>query len=123
MKYEDFLTRIIEEGIESAKEDYAGTTPAKTIKREGAVQGFLTCKDCTPEQLVELYQAAGEKVNNAYREQAKDYWHWRCYQAEIEWVCNVVSAMLANEGSKPLLPHLPTGNGVRKASSILASES
>ena len=120
MSYEDFLDRVIAEGIQGAEEDYAGSTPSKILKRTGAVQGFRLCKDCTPEQLKELYGEAGKKVDVAYKAQAQDYWYWRCYQSEIEWVCNVVSAMLTNEGREPLAAHFPTARGMIKASAILS---
>ena len=58
-------------------------------------------------------------MNNAFH--VKDnYWWFRCFQLEVEWVCNVVSAMLMNEGHHtPLLSWLPTANGAMKAASIV----
>jgi len=117
--YQTFLSRVIDDGIVAVEKDYAGDSPAKSLKREGAIKGFEECRGKTPEELVELKTQTGAKVNEAYRDQAEDYWYWRCRDAEVEWVCNVVSAMLVNEGRKTLLPYLPTANGAMKAASIL----
>ncbi len=59
-------------------------------------------------------------MNIAFHERKDNYWWFRCYQAEVEWVCNVVSAMLMNEGHiTPLLSWLPTANGYIKVASII----
>ena len=47
----------------------------------------------------------------------EDYWRVRCREAEIEWVCNVVSAMLVNEKKSPIIP--PTARGTITAGKIL----
>jgi len=115
MSATEFLEHVINEGIEAAKKDYKEGTE----KYKGAIDGFEACRNCESKELLELYLIANEYVQNAYRENADNYWYFRCYQAEIEWVCNVVSAILVNEGSAPILPHLPTVNGVLKADEIL----
>ncbi len=117
MTYNEFLTRIIDEGIAAATADY--TDPKDKESLDGSIAGFEACRNLLPEQLVEAWQTATTDVNVAFREQKINYWYYRCFQAEVEWVCNVVSAMLVNEGQKPLLSWLPTANGMMKAASIL----
>jgi hypothetical protein len=121
MNYNEFLTRVIDEGIAAATADY--TEESDKERLEGSIAGFNACRDKSPEQLVELWTKAGMDVNNAFGDMEKRYWFFRCYQLEVEWVCNVVSAMLMNEGQKPLLAWLPTANGGMKAASILGVQS
>jgi hypothetical protein len=118
MNYIEFLNRIIEEGIESAKIDYV--KPEEKQSLDGSIAGFEACRDKLPHQLIEVWQKGSDDVNNAFHEQKDNYWWFRCYQAEVEWVCNVMSAMLINEGyTTPLLSWLPTANGMMKAASII----
>ena len=58
-------------------------------------------------------------IKDAGISRERDFWYYRCYQAEVEWVCNVVSAVLVNEGGKSLFAHLPTARGWIKANEIL----
>lgn len=117
MTYNEFLTRIIDEGIAAATADY--TDPKDKERLEGSIAGFNACRNQLPEQLVETWSEANKKCNDAFFEQRENYWWFRCFQLEVEWVCNVVSAMLVNEGQDPLLAWFPTANGVTKAASIL----
>ena len=113
MDYALFLERVVDEGIEAAEESYANDT----LKREGAVEGFEACRGLNPEELLELLQDAHKAMTKAYGEQVDDYWRIHCRDAEIEWVCNVVSAMLVNQKVQPIVP--PTARGLMKAASIL----
>jgi len=117
MDYNEFLTRVIDEGIQAATADY--TEESDKERLEGSIAGFNACRGMTPEQLVELWTKAGMDVNNAFGDMEKKYWYFRCFQLEVEWVINVVSAILMNEGYKPLLAWLPTANGATKAASIV----
>jgi len=117
MDYNEFLTRVINEGIEAATADY--TDPSDKERLEGSIAGFDACKNLLPEQLVEVWQKATNDMNTAFHEQQEDYWWYRCFQLEVEWVMNVVSAMLVNEGQNALLSWLPTANGAMKAASII----
>jgi len=63
-----------------------------------------------------------EKQTEAHRLQVEradleTYWEAQCTAAEIEWVCNVVSAALANMKQPVII--IPSGNGVLKAAEIL----
>jgi len=113
MDYQTFLERVIAEGIEGAEEDYAHDK----LKREGSIEGFEACRGLQPDRLLELLGSASDATSEAYCNQADDYWRIRCREAEIEWVCNVVSAMLVAQGIKPIVP--PTARGTMKAASIL----
>ena len=118
MNYREFLTRVIDEGIEAAKTDY--TKESNKEQLNGSIAGFNACRDKSPEELVEVWQKASNDMNDAFHEQKDNYWWFRCFQSEVEWVCNVVSAMLMNEGHPtPLLSWLPTANGAIKAASIV----
>jgi hypothetical protein len=123
MNYNEFLTRVIDEGIEAATADY--TKESEKQQLEGSIAGFNACRDKSPEELVEVWKQAGKRTEEAshevYKTQSKgDYWYHRCFQSEVEWVCNVVSAMLMNQGNyAPLLSWLPTANGAMKAASII----
>lgn len=123
MTYNEFLTRIIDEGIAAATADY--TDPKDKERLEGSIAGFNACRNQLPEQLIETWSEANKKCNDAFcngiysDENTNTYWYHRCFQLEVEWVINVVSAMLINEGQQPLLAWLPTANGAMKAASIL----
>jgi hypothetical protein len=118
MNYNEFLNRVIEEGIEAVKTDYIKPEDKNCL--DGSIAGFEACRDKLPDQLVEIWQKASDDMNDAFHEQEDNYWWFRCYEAEVEWVCNVVTAMLMNEGqTTPLLSWLPTANGMMKAASII----
>lgn len=118
MDYGTFLNRIIEDGIAAAEKDYVDDQQ----KRDGAVRGFNECRGKSPEELVVLWTEASKRAQDAHLEDAGDYWFWRCRNAEIEWVCNVVSAMLVNQGKPPLFSWHPTAHGGMKAAEILRAE-
>lgn len=120
LSYPDFLNRIINDGIEAVRIDYADDKN----RMEGSIAGFEACRGLDPIQLGELFRRASANMSEAMYEardsedHAKYWWH-RCYQAEVEWVCNVVSSMLLNENLPPILHHLPTVRGMQKAAEIL----
>jgi hypothetical protein len=120
MNYDDFLTRVIDEGIEAAKVSYAGAGVVKRRKREGSIKGFDECRGKNPDELSLFLREARMRTKKAYREQDDDYWYWRCREAEVEWVCNVVSAAMENSGMRGLVP--VTGRALNQAASILGVE-
>jgi hypothetical protein len=113
MDYADFIHRVIEEGLAACKESYKG----KDVKLKGAIEGFEACRIKLPEQLAVILQDARKETAKAHIEKAPDYWRYACKLAEIEWVCNCVSAMLLNEGRPTITP--PTVRGMMKAASII----
>lgn len=108
--YEQLLDRVITDGIAAARADYADDP----YKLQGAVEGFMECRDKKPSEIVALYARAEDRCAQAHREQAADFWSWRCRSLEIEWVLNVLSAGLYALHQPPLLGHLPTARGVMK---------
>lgn len=113
MIYKDFLERVINEGIEAAKESYKQEYQKE--KLEGAIAGFEACRGKNPVELVDEYSKALKLQQEAYVLHVDNYWWFRCYTLEIEWVINVISA-----GTRlNMLSHLPTSRGVFKAAQIL----
>lgn len=119
MTYDDFLTRIIDDGIEAAKADY--TKPEQATHLKGAVAGFEACRGKPPAGLVILLGEAHKRTMEAYGEDVLDYWERRCFELEVEWVTNCVSALLVNQGGLPLTSYHPTARGVMKAAEVLGS--
>lgn len=126
MNYSEFLNTAIEKGIKAAAKDY--TEPNQKDKLEGSVAGLNACRDLAPVRLIEILKMAKEQTHEAYIKEVdtlpkqadeKRYWYYRCYELEVEWICNVVSAMLMNEGMDVIIP--PTAHGVLMADSILKS--
>lgn len=114
MDYSSLLNRIIEDGITAAKRSYANDE----TKREGAVAGFEACRDKQPSELQDLLANARSATLAARRiPNPTWYWHCRCYELEIEWTCNVVSAVLMNENLPTIVE--PTARALLKAAEIL----
>jgi hypothetical protein len=112
-RFLDLLTKTIEIGIEAASRDYAHDKQ----KREGAVRGFTECRGKSPSELSTLLADANTTTMEKRRDGAADYWYWRCRAAEIEWVANVISAVLVNKGMPPIVP--PTMRGALFAAKLL----
>lgn len=134
MTYEEFLARIIDDGIEAARRDYAKKTRAAHLR--GAVAGFEACRGKSPIELKVLLDRACMASHDAHDELVQGrraspgstrpanlagYWEARCYELEVEWVCNCVSAMLYNEGHPVIVP--PTARGTIRAAEVLARQS
>ncbi len=115
MTLQDALTKIINIGIEAMRRDY--DRPDQHQKRQGSIHGFNECRNKSVSELAALLAQAGTRMLEAHRDQAEDYWYWRCRQAEIDWVCNVVSAILVNEGLPVIVQ--PTARGILMADKIL----
>lgn len=100
MNYLTFLDAVIARGIEGARKDYA----TKPDKLAGSVAGFEACRDKTPTELRGLLAEATKATSAARRTCTSDYWKVRCYEIEIEWVCNCVSVLLKMQGLMPIVP-------------------
>jgi hypothetical protein len=118
------LARVIDDGIAAARRDY--TKPRQKAMLEGSIEGFEACRACDFELLPDLLIRARNETLAAHRlsqEQEESppdvdaYWRVRCYELEVEWVCNVVSAVLVNQGEQPIIT--PTARGVMKAAEIV----
>ena len=115
MNFNKFLNKVIDNGIAAAKKDYTSNDE----KRNGSIAGFDACRDKTHEELLEVWQDSLDYVEEARKERSDNYWWFRCYQLEVEWVLNVVSVVLVNEGQEPLLNWLPTANAYMAADKVL----
>lgn len=113
MNLGDFLTRIVDDGIAECRVAYKD----KPQKRDGAIAGFEACRGKT---IFELRQALYLSQNAADVARAVDrdnYWYLRAFHAQVEWVCNVVSAALQNQHQETIVA--PTARGYMKAAEIL----
>jgi hypothetical protein len=113
---------VINDGIQAARDDYGSTdTELVRAKLEGSIAGFDACRHRTPAKLKKLLAEAHEKTQGARLRKIggddESYWYIRCYELEVEWVCNCVSAALANSGLPVIVP--PTARGVMKVAEIL----
>lgn len=116
MDYFQFINTVIERGIIAVNIDYKDDEN----KRNGAIAGFEACRGKLPEELNKVWKEVEEYIKEAHnKREVNTYWWFRAYQLEVEWVCNVVSAMLYNQGKKPVLSWLPTGRGVMAAAYII----
>lgn len=115
MNYLVFLDKVIDDGIAAARRDYAHNED----KREGAVAGFEACRSKMPAEIAAILKDAAEATRRAMLAHDPHYWRVRCFEAEVEWVANVVSAALVNEKRAPLAPHLPTARAMMKAAQVL----
>lgn len=119
MSYEDFLNEVINGGIEGAKASYSNPkNPNHPMMLEGAIAGFNACRGKLPYELATLLEGAGKNAVRAELEQLPDFWKHQCFHAEIEWVCNCVSALGMNQGVDVLIV-TPTARGVMRANEIL----
>lgn len=113
MNYGHFLGRVIDDGIEAAKRDYAH----KPRHLAGALRGFEECRGLLPDDIGELLREANMRQADAGYNRAKDYWFWSCRGAEIWWVANVISAAHQSMGKPTIIT--PTARGMLKAMEIL----
>lgn len=113
MTFTDFLTRIIDDGIKACRESYKDDAK----KRDGAVAGFNACRGKTIFELRQQLDLAGKAADAARAVDKNNYWYLRCFHAEVEWVCNVVSSALQNQGELTIVT--PTARGFMKAAEIL----
>ncbi len=121
MDYNSALNEIIEQGIEAAKSDYSKSEEKHRLN--GSIAGFEACRGLNPQQLKELHDNSRIKTWDSFNSanegliKSEDYWYVRCYEAEVEWVCNVISAILINQGLKPII--IPTARGFMQAALVV----
>lgn len=113
-----FVARVVSDGIEAARRDYASSPD----KLRGAVAGFNACLDKDVEGLRLLLEDARREAHEARLSAAPDYWEKRCFEAEVEWTCNCVTAALVC-GAAYVRDEVrlvdPTARGLMKAAEIL----
>lgn len=116
MTHNEFIERIIDDGIVAATRDY--NRPDQRDKLLGSVAGFSACREKSVAELNELLQASKTAAEDARRRDDKEqYWWFRCYELEVEWVCNCVSAILQNQGLPTIIT--PTARGYMKAAEVV----
>ena len=124
MDYQQFLERVVNDGIEAVRKDYS--RPEQEPKLRGSIQGFEDCRGKSPIEIGELIKQASRRTFEAsirvHEDEISDgeYWVVRCRELEIEWVANVVSAMLMNQGLPVIIA--PTARGAMKAAEIVGVE-
>lgn len=103
--YETFLELVITEGISGAERDYANPHNRNHPKMlEGSLKGFEACRGKSPIELKELFNRSLIDMEKARMESPKYYWKYRCFSAEVEWVCNCVSIALVIQNCPPIIP-------------------
>lgn len=116
MKLDNFITKVVDIGIAAARVDYA----KHPIKLRGAIAGFEACRNLDLESLALLLKST-RTATLAARDVPDTYWWFRCYELEVEWVCNCVSATLVQSGKEPIIP--PTHRGMLLAMKIFQEAS
>ncbi len=115
MHHNQFLTQIIDRGIAAARMSYA--KPRNARKLAGSVSGFEACRNKSIDELKHTLECARIATRDALAQQHDDYWWFRCYALEVEWVCNCVSAVLYTSGQPTIIR--PTARGVQMAAEVL----
>lgn len=115
MNIYQFINEVVDRGIEAVRKDYS--QPRQRDKLEGSIAGFEACRGKTIDDLRILFSASALARRNAQECDDPRFWWYVCYHAEVEWVCNCVSAVLQNE-HKPMII-TPTARGVAQAARIL----
>lgn len=129
MTYEQFLNRILDDGIAEVKECYKEDKDFNHAKREGAIAGFHACRGLSPIQLIALWETSHQlataammnanELDNERNDALPEHWRRRYFELQVEWVCNVVSVAQVQHGRGPLLGWLPTARGAIKYADIV----
>lgn len=117
-----FLDDVIANGIEAAREDYRDYP----IRLRGAIAGFEACRGKNPMELRELLKKSSREAMEEYDRATSGgggeaYWEKRCFEGEVEWVCNVVSSVLVQNELPMIVP--PTCRGMMMAQKVLGGGS
>lgn len=118
MEYDEYLNKIIDDGIAAAKRDYS--EPRQASKLKGSIAGFEACRGLQPTGIAALLRERHDVTRQAFRDRTRGsdaYWEIRCFEAEVEWVANCVSAVLMNAGQPVIIN--PTARGVMKAAEVV----
>lgn len=90
-----FVNRVVDEGIKAAKRDYARSDQREKLK--GSIAGFEACRDNEPIDLKLLLDSAHQATETAREDGDEMFWWYRCYEAEVEFVCKCVSVVLMRD--------------------------
>ena len=118
MNYKDFVNKLIEDGIVECTAKYDD----QPNKLRGCVAGFKACRGLSPVELSSLLKrTVGERIYASTQSDPDKYWETRMKEAQIEFVCNAVSAALLSMGPEHELIVHPTFGGLQAASRILGT--
>lgn len=115
MNLQDFITRIIDDGIVAAKERYSH--PNHKLKLDGSIKGFEACRGKTVVQLVRLLDMANLATKDSRENRLPNHRWYRYYQLQVKWVCVCVSVVLVNEDLIPIT--CPTRLGFDKTVELI----
>jgi len=121
MTYEEFLNEVIERGIHGVLFDFG--KPEDKPKLEGSLEGFRACRGKKANEIADLLALAREASSRAFMEvsekkiSSEEYWKLQYIAAQVEWVANVLSAVLPNYGIEPIVE--PTVRGAMAADAII----
>lgn len=112
MVYDDFLEKIIKDGIIYSEKKYAKNQE----KLMAATLGLDACRNKKPNELLGLLNEA-RKITQKTNINSKLYIIVSTYELTIEWVCNCIAAMMIVQKQKPIVQ--PTMRGFLKMSEVL----
>lgn len=116
MDYKGLVNAICDDGETEVSRTY--TRPEQQEKREGCLRGFQEARMTVgAADLKALLDTAIHDREAARLHDSPHYWFWRCREAQIEWVTNVVSAALMTIQQPVIIQ--PTARGLMKAADIL----
>jgi hypothetical protein len=122
MDLHSFIMRVVQDGIEGAKNDPGISRHPKRLA--GSIAGFEACLGKNLAELAKLLEDANrdcvlpEGGHAGNEDVTESYWEKRYYAIQIEWVCNCVSAALMSQKDVPLIVN-PTARGAMNAARIL----
>ena len=129
-QFSKVLEKAIDDGIAEIKIHFS--LPGNSNNLAGGIAGFEACKGATLEKLCELHNDANEKVrrlleklecNKGSIKDSMNYWYWRYYELQIEFIWNVMSSFLflKRESSSYLKPDITstTSRGIAKAARLI----
>ena len=112
-----FINEVVKDGLESIRTN-SHTHFDHKDRKEGAIAGFEACMDIeTVEMLREVLYAATEKQQEAFKTKSDDYWWFRYFTLQVEWVANCLSVLLMQQKKNVIV--LPTQSAAMKASEVV----
>lgn len=117
MTYREFLSKLIDNCRDIATAFYYSESKGCL---EGALSGIEACRHKSPEDLALLLFRAERVHRGALHKTVKSrYWWTNCFLHEVEWICNVVSFVLVNQGMDAIIQ--PTVDAAYKAKELVDS--
>jgi predicted RNA-binding Zn-ribbon protein involved in translation (DUF1610 family) len=118
MTFNEVLNDVVNDGLIGVERDYANSPD----KLKGAIEGFEACRNKDISELQALLTLASNKTKEARELEADNYWEVRCFEAEVEWVCNSMSAYLVFTGQDLPIGISPTARAVLNIDKILRKQ-